>query len=527
MLDGGGRASGTLTAACSIKKEDSVLASFRNRRVLGREPRTIRFQLLLTVNVILGTAIVGLLVLRYTHEMKVEAQKKHANLNDEAIAIHAAVNHLWQDHDTSAVQSYINSVCEQMRASTSPCHHIVLQRNRQVLQAQAHADDDPQIVSAIESASRAKNHQSVLGDHVFVAGSHTSNGISVYVSEDLDNVRRAIRRDLLLQLAVAGLLGAGTAGIVSFLLLRIVREPLQRLLMTVDQISDGKFGTEARSFGSREMQELSSAINSMSRCLLESDSERHQQMVKAQQIQQHLLPNDVKIPDLLTAHVFEPADVVAGDYYDFLQLTDGSWLICLADVTGHGIPAAMGAAMLKSLLIAASESPPFDPVSILEEVNRHFAVTVLPGNFASMFLGRWEPKSRELSWASAGHEPGLLLTQTGHLDQLQSTGLLLGIQTGAVWDLRSVTLSAGDRILLFSDGATETLSPESELFGRDRLSACFSRWSELSPQTTLNRITGILGKHRGERPLNDDLTLVVMECRTHSVTVGLRPKENA
>ena len=168
--------------------------------------------------------------------------------------------------------------------------------------------------------------------------------------------------------------------------------------------------------------------------------------------------------------------------------------------------------MLKSLLMAASEQPPFDPVSVLAEINRRFVATVLPGNFASMFLGRWQPESRELSWASAGHEPGILLTESGRLDQLVSTGLLLGIDPDAVWELRSKTLADGDRVLLFSDGATETQSPDKELFGRERLTARFSQCSDVAPQAALEQIRQVLNAHRVEGPLSDDLTLVVLQC---------------
>ncbi len=168
--------------------------------------------------------------------------------------------------------------------------------------------------------------------------------------------------------------------------------------------------------------------------------------------------------------------------------------------------------MLKSLLMAATEQPPFEPRLLLAEINRHFATAVLPGNFASMFLGRWQPESGELSWASAGHEPGILLTQTGRLDQLSSTGLLLGVDSEADWTQLSVHLEEGDRVLLFSDGATETRCPDGELFGREQLTARFSQCDGLTPGEVLKRIKELLDRHRFEGPLRDDLTLVMLQC---------------
>jgi serine phosphatase RsbU (regulator of sigma subunit) len=170
--------------------------------------------------------------------------------------------------------------------------------------------------------------------------------------------------------------------------------------------------------------------------------------------------------------------------------------------------------MLKSLLLAASEQPPFDPATLLEEVNRRFAVTVLPGHFASMFLARWNPQRHELTWAGAGHLPGTLLSKSGGLEALRSTGLLLGVDADSVWKQRQITLTAGDRILLFTDGVTETRNPDGELFGTERLSAWFSRFSDLQPQDFVARIHAILSDHRGECCPSDDLTLVILECVT-------------
>ncbi len=124
------------------------------------------------------------------------------------------------------------------------------------------------------------------------------------------------------------------------------------------------------------MNLLSSSINSKSMALKENNLDRRSQMENARKLQQYLLPHGVQIPQLETAHIFKPADSVAGDYYDFLPLQDGSCFICIADVSGYGVPAAMGAAMLKSLPPAASENYPFDPVTIMKEVNRHFTAAI-------------------------------------------------------------------------------------------------------------------------------------------------------
>ncbi|MAC56162.1 MAG: hypothetical protein CME31_26780 [Gimesia sp.] len=489
-----------------------MLLSLMNRLLSRKNPQTIRFQLLLAVNVTLGVALAGLLFWQYEREMEEVVMEKRSGLNDEAIAIHEAVRHLNQDHGTSDVQSYINCVCQQMRNSTSLGHQIVVRLNGKVLQTKPNSPETVRILSEIDSTTEKSNKWINFDKLELIVGHHTGDNISVFVSENRENVRRAIRRKVLIQLAILGTLGLLATTVVNVVLLQIIGAPLNQLLKTVEKISAGDLEAKVPTFNSCEMNQLSSAINSMSQTLHKNDRERRQQMEKARKIQQHLLPNGIQIPGLVTACVFEPADTVAGDYYDFLPLADGSWLICVADVIGHGVPAAMGAAMLKSLLMAASELPPYEPESLLQEVNQRFAATMLPGNFASMFLARWKPDTNEFSWASAGHLPGIMLEKSGRLDSLKSTGMLMGLDAGTVWDQQITFLSTGDRILLFSDGVTETRSPNGELFGQERLTSWFSRCSVLSLQSTVMRIIEILIEWRDESTLSDDLTLVVLQC---------------
>tara|TARA_R110002111_G_scaffold211705_2_gene275186 strand:+ start:429 stop:2012 length:1584 start_codon:yes stop_codon:yes gene_type:complete len=497
-----------------------MLPSFINKPPSRKNPRTIRFQLLLAVNVTLGVALAGLLLWQYEREMEEVVTEKRSGLNDEAIAIHAAVRHLIQDHSTRDVQSYINCVCQQMRKSTFPEHHIIVRLKGEIIQTKPQSPKTAEILSEIDSTATEGKRWNDFSELELIVGYHTDDNLSVFVSENLRNVRRAIRRKVLVQLAILGTLGLLAACVVNVVLLQIIGAPLNQLLKTVEKISAGDLEAEAPTFKSYEMNQLSKAINSLSQILNENDRERRHQMEKAKKIQQHLLPSGIQIPGLVTACVFEPADTVAGDYYDFLPLEDGSWLICVADVIGHGVPAAMGAAMLKSLLMAASELPSYDPANLLQEVNQRFAAAMLPGNFASMFLARWKPDTNEFSWASAGHLPGIMLEKSGCLDSLKSTGMLMGLDAGTDWEQRSTFLSTGDRILLFSDGVTETRSPDGELFGQERLTAWFSRCSVLSLQSTVMRIIETLIEWRGESPLSDDLTLVVLQCVANNTEIS-------
>lgn len=476
-----------------------------------RKNWSIRSQLLLAVNLILGVVILVLLGLRYEREMRQAVKEKHANLDDEAIAIHAAVSHLSREHAAASVQQYIDNVCRLMCDSRSPDHSIVVQLEGTVLQAVCQHAMSNALPNVGEMLDVSTAHQANSQDGTLVVGMHSSSGIKVYTSQSLATIRRAVRRDVLLQLGVIAGLGVLAAAVVNFVLLRIVSQPLRQLVQTVDQIGAGQLGTEAPATGSLEMVRIAEAINTMSRSLDNHERDRRRRMQKAWEIQQHLLPHHRNLPGVDSAHLFEPADEVAGDYFDFLELRDGSWLICIADVSGHGVPAAMGVAMLKMLLLVAAERDEIDPVSILNFANQKFCESTLPEHFASMFLGRWHPKSQSLDYASAGHEPPLLLTAGGAMESLSGTGLLLGVDPDAEWMLQTAHLAQGDRMLFFSDGVIESRANDGELFGRVRLAAWFSRYAELAPDQTVAELAQKLSDHRSEQLAEDDLTLLILD----------------
>ncbi|WP_339688382.1 PP2C family protein-serine/threonine phosphatase [Gimesia maris] len=487
-------------------------ALFTRITAIKNKPRTIRFQLLLSVNITLSIALICLLILQYHREMQNATDQMRTGLNDESIAIQSAVSHLIQDHSHGDVQGYIDRVCSEMRKSASPGHQIIVSMHGTYLKAGNSSPESRSILSQYDFSKPQSIQWNEFSQHQLVVGHQSGEEASVFVIETLKNVRRAIRKKVLIQLAVLGILGLLAAGIVNYVLLKIVGRPLSQLLKTVENITSGQLGAVAPSFSSSEMNQLSTAINSMSMSLKENDRDRHHQMEKARKIQQYLLPHGVQISGLETAHIFEPADSVAGDYYDFLPLSDGSWLICIADVSGHGVPAAMGAAMLKSLLLAASEKSPFDLIRIIKEVNRQFAATILPGNFASMFLARWKPESRALSWVSAGHLPGILIRDSGSLDSLKSTGLLIGLDANAEWEQLDTVLSPGDRILLFSDGVTESANSQGGLFGLARLTSWFSLVNERPLIVAIMKINEVIAEWRCNSSPNDDLTLLALKC---------------
>lgn len=479
----------------------------------GTRPKrqSIGTLLILAVNLPLVAALALLLPLDYRREMEDAIAAKHASLEEEAMTIYQGLSFLGQKDRRQSVQKYIDSVCAQMQASRSPGHHIVVRWDGRLWQADAQHRASPEIMRAMQQAAASSDHRAEVGDQTLVVGTFAGNGVEVHVSEYTTNIRRLIRSEILLHLTWLVGLAVTAAVIVNVVLWRIVTHPVKRLSNAVSRIAHGDYELKANGFRSREMNDLSIAIQQMSRVLADSERERRMQMVRAQRIQEHLLPNGVVVPGLAIAHWFQPADEVAGDYYDFIRLPDDTWLICVADVAGHGIAAAMGAAMLKALVLHAAEQHR-EPAMILRFIN-HRLPALLCDDFITMFLARWNPKGHRLEYASAGHEPGLLLSPSGDHRKLPATGLPLMVDSTANWESEAICLTPGDRLLLTTDGVAETCDPSGELFGRERLADVLLDGGMQSPRETVAAIRANVLGHRASGKGSDDVTILLLEVK--------------
>jgi sigma-B regulation protein RsbU (phosphoserine phosphatase) len=194
-----------------------------------------------------------------------------------------------------------------------------------------------------------------------------------------------------------------------------------------------------------------------------------QELETARKIQLSILPGEPpRIPGLDLAARYVPATEVAGDFYDFLPEEGRRTGILVADVSGHGVPAALVASMLK--VATAAEAPhAASPARVLSEMNQIFHGK-LRNQFITAFCVFADLEAGRIVWASAGHPPALLWRRSeGRVEELGSGGPVMGRLRRAVYTESSLPLAPGDRLLLFTDGIPEALSPAGEPFGDERL----------------------------------------------------------
>ncbi len=471
---------------------------------------SIRLKLLLAVNLVLISALAVLLLIDYQTGLSARMLDKQVALSEEADVLLPAVIAL-QHHGSNDVQAYIDRACSQMQDTTSPGHHIAVVLGQEMLQARTHGRDSPEFIEAMRRGASSPDHQSEVDGQPILVGARTSGDIHVFVSEFTTNVRLAARSRLFARAGAIALIGLIAALIVNMVLLRLVTHPINRLVRTVRSIGKGQFAATTEHFGTAELDYLSNEIAAMSDLLAEADGHRRQQMAKARSIQQNLLPRpgDLESAGIYLTH--HPAEDVGGDFFDLGYADEHKLIICIGDVVGHGVPAAMSAGMLKTLF-SQSIAHSCDPALVLAEINRRFHAVTLEGDFATMMMAVIDRRKGEVTYASAGHGAAYLVKADREIIELSTTGMLLGIDPEAVCESAVVPIDSGDILVLLTDGLVETLSPGGKLLGCDPLREVLRAHAPNgSVQDIANALLQCASDHRKDSPQLDDITLAVLK----------------
>lgn len=470
---------------------------------------SLRVKLLIAVNVVLLIGLAVLMVLDYQRGLAERMDNKWVSMSEEASLVITAVEAL-EHHGIQTVQDYIDRACAQIQDAASPGHHIAVRfDDHTLLQAQSHDRASPAFANAIQQAATASDHRAVVNGETIMVGSHRRDGLVVFVSEYTRNVKKAAETQLMSRAGGIALVGIVLTGIINLVLLRMVTRPIGRLVEAVHRIGKGELGLSPARSTTTELDDLAMEIGTMSRTLAESEQQRHRQMAKARLIQQNLLPK----PDYLQAvgihHIHMPADVVGGDFFDVKILDENRVAIYMGDVTGHGVPAAMGAGMLK-ILFEDGGLQASDPAAVLCHINKRFHAVTLDGDFATMFMGVIDRHEGSLTYANAGHETGYLLRGDGRIDELKATGMLLGVDPDAGCELVKVSIAPGDVVVLLTDGLIETMSPSGKLLGRKAIINALAGDHFDSPYESASRLLQLAVNHRGAGSQSDDITLAVL-----------------
>lgn len=261
-------------------------------------------------------------------------------------------------------------------------------------------------------------------------------------------------------------------------------------------------------------------VNNMvlSRQLREANALMDREMRVVADIQRSLLP--VKLPELPKLELaadYQTSKNAGGDYYDFFELPDGRLGILIADVSGHGTPAAV----LMAILHAVAHSMPTmygQPANMLAAINKRLCESYTGDGamFVTAFYGVYDPRSLQIEYSSAGHNPPLVFC--GRREQIRrlehAQGLPLGIIPDTTYEVATEPLQPADTIMLYTDGITEARNRAGTMYTEARLANLLARCAVAATAAdTLDALQIDLEHFCDGVPANDDRTMLVAKVR--------------
>lgn len=326
----------------------------------------------------------------------------------------------------------------------------------------------------------------------------------------LADARQMQRRAILLSiLAVVASLLIGLA------LAHWLTRPLLQLAGHIRRVGAGDFESRLELHAARELQELSEELNRMAAGLKER-MQLQQDVAVATHVQQSLLPQVMPlVPGLELAGRSRYCDATGGDYFDFVEVTGlprQQTLVAVGDVMGHGIGAALLMATARAALRAAAEQTA-DLGELMTAVNHVLTRDARHRRFMTMVLMVVEPQARCVRWARAGHDPVLVYEPAGDtFAELDDGDVVLGVDESVAYqEFRREDLTVGSVLVVGTDGIWEARNEPGEMYGKDRLRDVIRSNSAGGAARVAAAIEDSLRHHLGDRPLQDDVTFVVVK----------------
>jgi sigma-B regulation protein RsbU (phosphoserine phosphatase) len=237
----------------------------------------------------------------------------------------------------------------------------------------------------------------------------------------------------------------------------------------------------------------------------------------ARQIQLTFIPDTMPVrSEWDMAARWLTARQMGGDFYDVMELPDNRLGFFIADVADKGIPAALFMALTRTLVRAAVKETE-SPAEALRRVNDLLIPDTNQGMFVTAVYAVLHTHTGALVYANAGHNPPLWVRKGGKVTKLTRTGMALGVREGEQINERTIHLAHGDTLLFYTDGLSESFSPDGELFGEGRIISALQQDRAASAEGTLIHIEKMLLEFVKEEPQGDDLTMLLLRYRTGRV----------
>ena len=290
--------------------------------------------------------------------------------------------------------------------------------------------------------------------------------------------------------------------------------PFRDIIAVLHQIKSGRLNQRVRVVSNDEIGYTGDTINEMAAGLQERERMRRS-LSLAREVQQSLLPLKApQMPGIQIAGTSLYCDETGGDYFDFMEIERSGLrrlAAVIADVSGHGVSAALLMTSMRALLRARS-SLPGGPQEIVRFLNRRISLdTEETGQFVTLFYLEVEPQTRTVEWVRAGHEPAYLYRpRADRFETLDGQGAALGIEEESRYSINRTFVRSGNILVLTTDGIFETRRHR-EMFGRQRFMEVVRRNHHLNAVGIRDAVLAAIDDFRGRTRQEDDVTLVVIK----------------
>jgi sigma-B regulation protein RsbU (phosphoserine phosphatase) len=265
----------------------------------------------------------------------------------------------------------------------------------------------------------------------------------------------------------------------------------------------------------RPLNRLRSVVKEQSRQLEEDrrrEAETEFELEQARRVQQRFVTNVFPQGRRLSfSHQYRPSHLVGGDMFDVVAVGEHEVVIMMADVSGHGLAAALLTSVTKVLFRTGAEQC-HQPAKLLRWLNRQILPYLATGEFLTVFLGLWNAKTHMFEYAGAGHPPALLLTPGSQtVERLHVSPGMVGIVPDGEFQLASVSLAAGQRIVCYTDGITEAMNESCMLFGENGLASACVRCAGLTIERMVESLFCEVDQFVADEPRRDDQAMLILE----------------
>ena len=237
-----------------------------------------------------------------------------------------------------------------------------------------------------------------------------------------------------------------------------------------------------------------------------------EQMRLAGVIQRRMIPDEAPyIKGLDIAATYIPCFEVGGDLYDFIKLSDTQIIVTMADVIGKGIPAAILTSMFRGAVRAYADAGDASLIKpTIERLNRMACIETTAGEFVSLFYALIDVGQMKITYCNCGHEPTLLI-RDGRITELNVGGLVLGVENDAEYEIGTVDFENGDALLFSTDGLTDAVNFEEQLWGRERMFEVAKKFAEEPASIMMHNLLGYRRRFVGLSKQIDDTSIVIVK----------------